>query len=290
MCHYSHAIRLVQDSPGSFVLDGHEVYVDTASSKKGLGHEQSAHAYFVGGPEAAASGGEWHLRRWRRRWRVKGDRPRTIPLRECAARVVARDLTTSSGTVVAVVTAAELALRTLGDLRPDEFLSAPALEEFTTILAARQSVSTIYNTLEMAKQVGFLREADVDPLSNRFLGNPQEWAEKNIDLRKFVLLNDDSFELRRQAVDKWLATERPVIARVDPRKLLDLDSRKPLDLHKVDIRDTTHHAVVIIDGDERDFIVRSGWRHPHTLRMPADAATEAWGLLFSGEDELDGHL
>jgi hypothetical protein len=287
MCHYTFAIRSYAEPPGWFELDGEKLYVDTAPSDRAVKHDQSGHAHFDGdGPEAEEPA-RWKLRRWSRNWQLAArERPRRTSLRHCAEHGAERDVTTSSGTAVAVVRAAELSLRTLGDLETDEFLSVPALEEFTTLLGARRSVSTIYNTLEMAKQVSFLRERDVDPMSNRFLGDPQEWKNKRRELGKFVLLNDHHrFKYRPEKVRAWLRTDRPVVARVDPRKLLDPRSGKRLEFDDRHLREITHHAVVITDADGGIFSVRTGWRSRPMLAMPHDAPSEAWGLLFPEEDE-----
>lgn len=153
------------------------------------------------------------------------------------------------------------------------------------MLGARRSVSTIYNALEMAKQVGLLLEADVDPLSNRFLGDPADWVGKRKELKKFVQLNEQApqFTYRPDRVRAWLATDRPVVARVDPTRLLD-GQGAPLPISNAVLRPTTHVAVVIthVDGDR--FVVRTGWKRRPLALMPVDAPTEAWGLLFQDDD------
>jgi hypothetical protein len=290
MCHYRFAGQKYDDKPVSFTLDGATIYVDTASSKEiindGTNGDHTLHAHPDHEEGAAKDVGQWRLRRRGRRWQLGG---RQLTHRQWShedqdGREASRDHSASSGTAVAVVTAAQLSLRMLDMILEDDFLSVPALEEFTTVLGARRSVSTVYNTLEMAQQVGFLLERNVDPLSNRFLGDPDEWQKQRKQLARFVLFNDQkNFEHSPDRVDGWLKTDRPVVARVDPRLLLD-QNEVPLQIKNAPGLDKIHHAVVITGIREGLFRVRTGWKRRPTALMRPTAPSETWGLVFGGED------
>jgi hypothetical protein len=286
MTHYLFATSHYTDSPGFIEVDGERIYVDTASSTPLLDDDHDATLVDHGVRQVAAAA-DWRFRRSGRRWRLATqDRPHR--LRDCRDHGVGRDLSTSSGTVAGVVTAAQISLRGLGRLREDEAVSVSALEEFTTVLQARTVVSTIYSAVAMARQVGFLRERHVDGLSNRFLGQAPGWKDARLALSKFVYLNTPSFKFDANSVRSWLHSERPVIARVNPLQLLDLESRSPLGFTNSQITDNTHHTVTIVDQQDDLFVVRSGWRNRPFLAVPVAAPSEAWGLLLEGEDERDG--
>ena len=290
MCHYQFASHRYSDAAGVFLLDDQRVYVDTASSEKDVHHMDngSGHSYLTASVDPASPVTDWQLQRWQRTWRLKSRQVQ--PVATCAQHGASRDHAASSGTAVAVVTAAELSLRLINVLPDDEFLSVSAIEEFTTLLAARQSVSTLYHTLDAAKQVGFLRERHVDPLSNRFLGTPDQWKRKRIELHKYVLLNEqETFRFRLDAVMRWLDSHRPVIVRVDPRKLLHRDGSGPLPITRADgLSANQHHAVVITDiVGQGSFVVRTGWKRRPEALMPLEAPTEAWGMLFKDEDHCE---
>jgi hypothetical protein len=285
MSHYYLATLQYKDPPGFIEVDGQRMHVDTAASRPLLEDYDGADTTLLH-PESEGVKGvaNWRLVRSRRSLRVNNARYGRAPLARCAHPVLGRDPITSSGTVLGVVTAAEISLRAVNKLAPDQVLSVSALEEFATVLGARAAVSTIYTVGAIARQVGFLLERDVDGLANRFLGSPGEWQEKRHRLSSLVFLNKKNFDFDPDRVRDWLETDRPVIARVDPRKLVDVKSKEPL-IGKRQISENTHHTVTIIEHHEGFFTVRTGWRQRPVMAMPVDAPSEGWGVLLYGEDE-----
>jgi hypothetical protein len=309
--YYRHAIRSKPGEPGEIFLKGHETttYADTVSSEGAVldqyeGHEHEEHdaatpprvSYAQFSPprsrdEVTSVLLQAHGQR----------RPLVAPTRrldDCAKDGLERDFTASSGTVAAIIIAAEIQLRSHEELKGD-LLSVPALEEFTTVLTARRALSTIFGCLQVAKDIGFLRERDVDPQTDRFSGSPRAWKESRINLVDFTALNEvvdrrhdastagDAGEpsgtrRRKKAwvfsernVDAWLDKGRPVLARVAPTELgIDLDFNPKS--KKFD----PQHAVVITGKDGDYYVVRTGWKAEPIARMKVTSPTEGWGLLF----------
>jgi hypothetical protein len=279
------------EEPGVVVLDGQVYYVDTGSSESAVSHGHEDLVAQAPPSSELPRGAKQPQRLFRPGKKdapVRQLLPAEIkrPLAECGQVGLGRELSMSSGTSASAVTAAELYLRTSERLERDAYLSVAALEEFTSLLGSRKTLTTLYHTLAMAKQVHFLRERDVDPLTNRFSGPAAEWTARRAKLEAFVLLNDPykDFALDPGEINRWLTCQGPVLARVDPRDLIDLNP------DRVDLRHNTHHAVVIIGTDEgaQQFTVRTGWRQRPVLKMKYKAPSEAWGLVFSSHQETHG--
>jgi hypothetical protein len=293
MPHYYFAVHTNTGNPGKVFLGGpndsnNQEDVDTASSEDAVLHEHEELLVHEGHEE------DNHLLM---RQSQQGPKPTRLArtrkprgLGRCKEIGLQRELSSLSGTCAAVVTAAELSLRTLSKLEDEEFLSVSALEEFTALLGSGKGLSTLYHTLTMAKQTGFLKERDVDPLTNRYAGTPSRWLKDRFTF-DFVLLNtivetevspekvERKLQLSPEKIVTWLSTEGPVIARVDPRHLLLPDPIKKVDVGKTG---EAHHAVVIIGADagDKEFVVRTGWRRNPIGRVKYEGPTEAWGLVW----------
>jgi hypothetical protein len=292
---YSYAIRTAAGAPATATLPGgHVVFPDTASSGDAVldefaeegGHPQEFQRFrFARLATSENQRLSLHLQGTSGTILLKHENG----LEEFAKHGLERDLSSSSATIAAIIIAAEISLRLQGKLGKNELLSVPALEELTTVLTARKTVSTFYNTLKVAQQIGFLRERDVDPLTARFSGRPEDWNKTRFNLVDYVVLNDvhlsgsdrtkGRYTFSPEKVATWLNTGRPVLARVDPTRLegvkLEFQPREKLP--------EAHQAVVIVGKSGEDFRVRTGWAAAPTATVKRDVPSECWGLVFDGD-------
>jgi hypothetical protein len=284
MCHvypYLHAVHFYDHAPESSDIEGVARTFDCAASYGAVTQSRTRMLLRL------ETQGDHHIGHTRlptnRKLKIDKEvgtvqmRVARAPLIECSGGRVGRDVGTSSVTAAAVVTAAEIYLRMLGDLRPEEHLSVESLEEFTTVFNSRQSLTTLYHTLLMAHQIGFLRESHVDQLTNRFLGTSYQWRRSVLRMGEFLFLNKEvehqEYAFDPDAVSDWLRRVGPVVARVDPRALFGMAPKPDA---------FAHHAVAIIgeNATGTKYVALTNWGNLPRVEIAKDAPSEGWGLCF----------